>query len=606
MQKILKRFSTRNITQTAPNSPLKKSNTATNTPLSSPPHFHPFRKLTHSVTYSSDFQDSDFEELDELEKYEKLPDDLLFNVIETTINRHGGRAKLKSNPSELYEKYNHVPLFNEMLLVALKYGCTLLLPQNIHPTVDFFLTHLVRRHPTSNKAVTLNGNYVKIYNEHIDVFFQPENSKTFPWKMCLGVFKNFPKSFDDNLPPDIDLNDEKKTLGIEDTVGIDGNGLVMTPYGDLPVLLISRPFNLEGCSWGVKFDELNTFEWCDLQLVQINMDAFDGDIDEWMYVDVYIDKSLKFAIELENQSELHEVKEYVEIVIEKIGEMVSGKSFEEMSKLFNKIVNGIMKKVNGICLGESQEEIRRAIEGVLVHHLFNEIWPPLIEENYKIHQDLCDKDKEIDWRIRALQFVQLKDFEIEFMSSEVGHKGIVVTIQQLRRLNSFKNPHQKAMIIISALKFLQFVIQKTCPGNGPVSADVFFPTLVYVIIKGNIPYFASNIGFIKAFMQNPIDELSYYLTSIESVFCFIKDLEGKNIGWDEQSFYEAINFSKIHYSPFDSASLNVLRPQRQINLPTFERIKESSEIVGRMKKQLLDAFIMVTHQNEELKKQLDK
>ena len=40
------------------------------------------------------------------------------------------------------------------------------------------------------------------------------------------------------------------------------------------------------------------------------------------------------------------------------------------------------------------------------------------------------------------KFVNLhKDLEIEFLNCPVGQHGIDVVIQQLRRMNSFKNPH---------------------------------------------------------------------------------------------------------------------------------------------------------------------
>ena len=536
-----------------------------------------------------------------------ISDKLYNNVMETTINSHGGRALLE-NKSNLYEKYHSIPLFKEMLLPALKYGCTLLLPYSIFPSVDFYLTHLIRRHPQSQRGITLNGNYVKI-SERIDIYRQPHNSKTYPWKLCIDPFKNFPLNMDINLPDDMEVRDDGYDGGIEDTIQLIGNGIIMTPLGDLPVLKVSRPFNLEGCTWGIRFDELSGLQWSDTRVIKFNKECVESDVNELMYHTVYEDKALQFAMELETEEIYEETRNYLRVVIENTRTMFLNLRIEEMGDIFRKIVNGIMNKIPKEEIENSDftpDVMRLTIESILVHQFFYDIWPPFIEETTRVQQLSCQKDRELDWRILALQFIQFKDLEIEFLNCPVGQHGIDVVIQQLRRMNSFKNPHQKVVILISALKFLQYIIYKTVPKGGPVSADIFFPTLVYVIIKANIPFFASNIDYIKAFMNKPLDEQNYYITCIESVFCFIENLEGSNIGWKESDFFEALNVSKMHTNPFDFTTINSLRANRIAQVAPFERIKEPCEIIGRSRTQLLHAFKEVIKENNYLKEQIDE
>ncbi|EKE39999.1 vacuolar sorting protein 9 (VPS9) domain containing protein [Entamoeba nuttalli P19] len=533
-----------------------------------------------------------------------LPKQLMYNIIETTINCHGGRALLDQKPSGLYDMYCNVPLFKEMLLPALKYGCTLLLPHTISPSIEFYLTHLIRRHPASQRGITLNGNYLRI-TDKVDIYFQPHNSKTYPWKMCIDPFKQFPFNMNINLPSEIICEEDSYSLGIEDTVSIIGNGIIVTPLGDLPVLKISRPFNIEGCTWGIKFDDLNGLKWNNMRIIKYKEDKLNLDIKDWMYYTVYEDKSLQFAEELEENKLFNDIKNYIQLVVENLSGMVNNKSIEEQGILIKKVINGIMNKLPKEYQKQMNlDHMRRTFEGIITHQIFYDIWPPLIEKTTEIIQNSCEKDRDLDWRILALQFIQLKDLEINFLDCPLGKYGIEITIQQLRRINSYKSPHQKAVILITSLKFLQLIIYKTLPKGGPVSADVFFPSLVYVLIKANIPFFASNIDYIKAFMNKPFDEQTYYITSIESVFCLIENFQASNIGWKETDFIEALNISKMHPNPFDFTTTNILRPSREIQVPPFERIKKSCEIIGRSKNQLLNAFKEVIEENKRLKTEI--
>ena len=90
------------------------------------------------------------------------------------------------------------------------------------------------------------------------------------------------------------------------------------------------------------------------------------------------------------------------------------------------------------------------------------------------------------------------------------------------------------------------------------------------------------------------------------MFCFIENLQGSNIGWKESDFFEALNVSKMHPTPFDYTTINLLRANRIAQVPTFERIKKPCEVIGRSKTQLLNAFKQVTMENMYLREQIDQ
>ena len=68
--------------------------------------------------------------------------------------------------------------------------------------------------------------------------------------------------------------------------------------------------------------------------------------------------------------------------------------------------------------------------------------------------------------------------------------GLFLKFIELLKINSVKAPRHKMICVLNCCKFLFALIKKVESGAG---ADMFFPLLVYVIIRANPPNLYSNI-----------------------------------------------------------------------------------------------------------------
>ncbi|CAH1767367.1 5938_t:CDS:2, partial [Entrophospora sp. SA101] len=185
-------------------------------------------------------------------------------------------------------------------------------------------------------------------------------------------------------------------------------------------------------------------------------------------------------------------------------------SYEQIQS-FYEIVYSEME--DPIELNEKMNSIEKYVTTVLYEKIFCPKW-----------SDDSLKDEELNSKILALNYLNLKDLGIELNSNQQQIVELVVKLSssELENLNQRKSPFEKLECLINCHKI--------------INAHLILPLLIHIIIKSNPKKLISNLRFIQRFrVRNLIDnEMSYCLTNILAVIGFLEtadylDLNNNNI-----------------------------------------------------------------------------
>ncbi|KAL7721446.1 VPS9 domain-containing protein [Entamoeba marina] len=513
------------------------------------------------------------------------------SIMSEFIHYHKGYPLLEKPLSPLYFELLSLPYFKDFLIAAIRYGCTLILSDDTFFTSDYFLTHLVRRHPRGQAAISLNG-FSLLLSTKIYIYPPPFNTSVTPHKMAPALFKNFPNCIDDN--------NIGTTGAAIDCVEVIGSDVIITPLGDIPVLKVERSFSIPGSSWNFIFDKGRNWHWRGIAGPKPQEFTFDTPIPrESAIIDSYLAK----IVELESQESAKPLWEYLSLVVEDFSVHMVDSSIEQRGITFKKIINGVMKKASlaGI---PTDLTTRNGLSAALVFQVFSELWPPDVQKSTGRIENVCRIDEELVHKIRTLQFLKPKDFEVDYLEDPNVENGINLVIHQLRKINSYKCPHQKSMMINVAFGLLIRVISLARNGST-VSADDLLPALVVVLLKSNIEFLNSNILFIESFMDVE-KETSYYLATLKSALLFLQNLNAKDVGWSDQYFNSTLSFAQNHSNPFDFTSVHTLRPCKQPDVLCYENVVNSLEVDGWYAIELWRETKKLINENKRLKQKIEE
>ena len=575
------------------------------------------RQNTMKLSQSNRIKEEEEEDIKEFNEIrENITIENVKSILSTFIRMKGCTPYLKHQPSFLYSKLIDLPYFQDMVILAIHYGCTLLLSPKIYPNVEFYLSHLVKRGSRSQLGITLNGNYIKM-SDKVSLYESRFNTTTTPWKPCQTLFSSFPKYMELNLNNDIVKTNDYYEMGMIDVLEITGNDVLVTPIGDLPILYVDHNFNIRGCNWGTEFDYMNGYVWNPVQtFVPFNKKmsnesklpnpsqmyffkyyAIWGQFDK--FNDTCSEKWSKFV----HSTECHELLDYTKLIRDNYCANNKDKTLEGRGEFFHSLINGIVKKYKGL---NDVINVRESMNYYLSHILYEKHWPYEIEKNEHITIECCQQDKQIESKLFNLQFITMKDLLIDFLDTEEGHIGMDLVIHELRTINSYKIPKQKCVIIHSATKLLECVIYSLLPKNdNTVSADLFFPCTLYILIHGNIPFLCSNIKYIYAFVHDIPENIKYTLTNFDCCIELINSIEGSNCGWDNEIFKKHIEFRSKSSNPLYIHSMNVMKAFQEDKNPSFDRLIDHSGMTIKDKTDLLQAWKKVKSQHIALKQKLD-
>ncbi|KAI6177658.1 Rab5 GDP/GTP exchange factor [Aphelenchoides bicaudatus] len=115
---------------------------------------------------------------------------------------------------------------------------------------------------------------------------------------------------------------------------------------------------------------------------------------------------------------------------------------------------------------------------------------------------------------------------------------------KISEMNSYKLIREKFDCLMKcATKISEAISAST---GGPVSADDFFPTLIYIILKSNPTLMHSNLSFIRRFsveFRTFTGETGYYFTTLCSAVSYIQDINANSLQMPDEVFNEFFNRS---------------------------------------------------------------
>lgn len=239
------------------------------------------------------------------------------------------------------------------------------------------------------------------------------------------------------------------------------------------------------------------------------------------------------------------------------------------------------------------ETLSDIIEQVLNDHIYQDISARIINE---------DEEQIIAFqrRIRSLNWITVEhlDINIDFKQPSV-HDLLDKAICQMIEMNSRTSSLDKLHCIVECSKSVLELLQLQ-PGDGsrstPVSADVFLPVVVFVVIQANPPMLPVDMKYINKFTNpNRLErgEAAYYFTQLSSAMQFIETINGPLLNISEEDFNkfvrgEAIPETKSQFSTYlcdglrticsNEATLKELKAHREVRQSNLSILFEKIDV----------------------------
>ena len=168
------------------------------------------------------------------------------------------------------------------------------------------------------------------------------------------------------------------------------------------------------------------------------------------------------------------------------------------------------------------------------HELEEYVFERLYAALFRPPQDRA-ADREIEQQIARLGFVLPAHLDIP--RALWDSDAWAAAADELQNMNYCASPFGKMHCLMNCTKILLRSLQARAT-RGETSADHFLPHLVYVLIRANPPFLASNIAFVQRFASDAVrtSEASYYWTSLEVAVSFILQITSKSLRISDADF----------------------------------------------------------------------
>eukprot|EP00879_Flechtneria_rotunda_P020965 GHRR01022075.1.p1 GENE.GHRR01022075.1~~GHRR01022075.1.p1 ORF type:complete len:243 (+),score=81.60 GHRR01022075.1:257-985(+) len=137
----------------------------------------------------------------------------------------------------------------------------------------------------------------------------------------------------------------------------------------------------------------------------------------------------------------------------------------------------------------------------------------LHERTFRQSPEDIERDDQLAARCAALQFVTPAHLEIP--DSLVDQAAMGLAAAELNKINMYKAPRDKLVCILNCCHMINNSLASRVKADG-IGADDFTPLLIYVTIRAQTPYLASNLAYIERFRYQPklAGETQYYYTQL--------------------------------------------------------------------------------------------
>lgn len=179
-----------------------------------------------------------------------------------------------------------------------------------------------------------------------------------------------------------------------------------------------------------------------------------------------------------------------------------------------------------------------ALEGFITKTCYNQLL---------LYSKAESSDNIFEHNTQLYNFITLNNLSILSIDDIEIINNFPIYTQYLNNINTLKSPRDKLYNIVNLCKLISQTISNIL--NDSTGADIFLPTLIYIILKNNITNPFTNYNYIKNFRyDNDIyGEIDYYFSSFESAILFIKDINTNtsNLDIDKQELEHKLKHRQL-------------------------------------------------------------
>jgi hypothetical protein len=187
------------------------------------------------------------------------------------------------------------------------------------------------------------------------------------------------------------------------------------------------------------------------------------------------------------------------------------------------------------------DNAREGIEKYVMTKLYSKVFSPTVEDltiDNEIAMRLSLFSKRIEPHHLDLDPNLVNDNESTSTDPVIAAQ-IKKAISELKKINSYKTPRDKMICISNCCKLVTNILSTYYPRER-ISADIFLPVVIYLVMKANPPHLHSNLKYISEY-RNPdkmLSEAAYYLTNLQSSALFWRTADHNSFSISKEEFDE--------------------------------------------------------------------
>lgn len=187
------------------------------------------------------------------------------------------------------------------------------------------------------------------------------------------------------------------------------------------------------------------------------------------------------------------------------------------------------------------DNAREGIEKYVMTKLYSKVFSPTVEDltiDNEIAMRFSLFSKRIEPSHLDLDPNLVTDNESAAIDPSIAAQ-IKKAITELKKINSYKTPRDKMICISNCCKLVINILSTYYP-REQISADIFLPVIIYLVMKANPPHLHSNLKYISEY-RNPdkmLSESAYYLTNLQSSALFWRTADHNSFSISKEEFDE--------------------------------------------------------------------
>lgn len=132
----------------------------------------------------------------------------------------------------------------------------------------------------------------------------------------------------------------------------------------------------------------------------------------------------------------------------------------------------------------------------------------------------------------------IKPEHLDIDPKRLNHARVERAIAELQKMNKFKTPRDKMVLIMNACKVIGLMLKETNKDDIAEGADMFFPTIIYCLLKGCPKDIKAHVDFIKLYRHHELleSEEDYFLTTMTSAIDFISNMIGDDLNIEKSEY----------------------------------------------------------------------